>query len=81
MNVKKTTNVIPLPHVTIMLGLSFVLVSLDIQARNIGVWRGVSKREEDGRRPPTLQTSHPRNGRLDVSGVAGHRRIGHGRPG
>jgi hypothetical protein len=37
--------------------------------RSISVQRGVSKRVEDGERPPTLQAGHPKNGHTAVSGV------------
>jgi hypothetical protein len=52
-----------------------------IKYRDIGVWRGVSKRLGDGRRPPALRAGHSRNGRMAISGVARparHRRVGHG---
>jgi hypothetical protein len=34
------------------------------------IWRGVSKGEEDGRRPPTLWAGYSRNGHNAVLGVA-----------
>jgi hypothetical protein len=36
---------------------------------SIGVRHGVSKGSEDGRRPPTLQASHPWNDHKAVSGI------------
>jgi hypothetical protein len=40
----------------------------------IGVRRGVSKREVDGRRPPALREDHPRNGRFGSGPPSGRRR-------
>jgi hypothetical protein len=37
---------------------------------SMGVWRGVSKGVEDGRRMPTLWAGHPCNGCKAISGVA-----------
>jgi hypothetical protein len=46
------------------------------------VWEGVSKGEEDGRRPPALRAGHPPNGHKPFGDGPSARRIrvGHGGP-
>jgi hypothetical protein len=56
--------------VCLIVGLAFndFLQLLDAENEQIfveyrPVWQGVSKGEEDGRRPPALRAGHPPNGR------------------
>jgi hypothetical protein len=47
----------------------------------IGIRRGVSKRVENGRRPPTIWVGYPRNSHLGVAYPQGLERSGMARPG
>jgi hypothetical protein len=49
----------------------------------IGVWRGVSERVKDGRRPPPCRQATRETAVRSFQGFppAGHRRVGHDRPG